>query len=111
MSVIAPDSKVCTLINVFTVEPEKQQQLLDTLVEATDRVIRHLPGFISANFHKSIDGVRVTNYAQWEDEAALQAMLRNPEAMEHIKICQQVAKSIDFHIYTVDSCFVAAQTS
>jgi quinol monooxygenase YgiN len=111
MSVITPHSKVCTLINVFTVEPEKQQQLLDVLIEATEQVIRSLPGFISANFHKSIDGVRVTNYAQWESEEALQAMLRNPDAMEHIKVCQQIAKSIDFHLYMVESCFVAEQTS
>lgn len=105
MSVITPHSKVCTLINVFTVEPEKQQQLLDELVEATERVMRSVPGFVSANFHKSIDGERVINYAQWESEEALQAMLRNPEAIEHIMMCQQIAKNVDFHLYTVESCF------
>ncbi len=43
MSIITPYIRICTLINVFTVEPDKQQQLLDTLVEASEQVLRHLP--------------------------------------------------------------------
>jgi hypothetical protein len=35
MTTIAKDNDVVTLINVFTVEPEHQQRLVDVLVEAT----------------------------------------------------------------------------
>ncbi len=62
MTTITAHTKQCTLINVFTVSPEQQQELVDTLVAATEQVIRALPGFISANIHKSVDGVRVTNH-------------------------------------------------
>src|ERR1700726_1084178 len=80
MTTIAKGAKCATLINVFTVEPAKQQRLVDILVEATESTMRSLPGFISANIHKSLDGTRVANYAQWRSVEDFQAMLKNPEA-------------------------------
>lgn len=111
MTTITPHTKHCTLINVFTVSPEQQQELVDALVEATERVIRFLPGFISANIHQSVDGVRVTNYAQWESAADLQAMLGNPEANAHIARCQTLAEHVDFHLYTVEHCSTIANVA
>ncbi|WP_375510412.1 antibiotic biosynthesis monooxygenase family protein [uncultured Nostoc sp.] len=67
MTTISKDNQVITLINVFTVEPENQQRLVEMLVEATEKTLKHLPGFVSANIHKSSDGMRVTNYARWRD--------------------------------------------
>ncbi len=52
MTRIAKGAKCVTLINVFTVEPAKQQRLVEILVEATESTMRSLPGFISANIHK-----------------------------------------------------------
>ena len=80
MTTIAKGRDLVTLINVFTVEPETQQQMVDLLVEATETVINRLPGFVSANIHKSLDGTRVANYAQWRSREAFEAMLRNAEA-------------------------------
>ena len=65
-STIRADSPVVTLINVFTVEPENQGRLIEAWQSSTDEVIRHLPGFVSANIHASLDGTKVVNYAQWE---------------------------------------------
>ena len=48
MTPIDKDNKLVTLINIFTVEPAKQQQLVDLLIQATETSMRHLPGFISA---------------------------------------------------------------
>lgn len=81
---IRPDADVMTLINVFTVRPEDQQQLIDLLVEATDEVMAHMPGFVSANFHRSDDGTRVVNYAQWRSREDFAAMRQNPRAQEHM---------------------------
>ena len=53
MSTIDKGSKVLTLINVFTVEPEKQQ-LVTLLTEATEQTMQHMPGFVSANIHRSL---------------------------------------------------------
>ena len=77
-STIQAGAQLVTLINVFTVDRANQQRLIDRWQQATDDVIRHMPGFISANLHRSLDGTRVVNYAQWESQEAFRAMLRDP---------------------------------
>ena len=79
-SVIQEGTSTVTLVNVFTVEPKDQRQLVERWQHATEEVIRYLPGFISANLHRSLDGTKVINYAQWESQDALDAMRSNPEA-------------------------------
>ena len=83
-TIIEPEDGICALVNVFTVEPAKQQALIDLLDLATEEVMRHQSGFISANIHRSLDGRHVVNYAQWETAEAFQSMLRNPEAQVHM---------------------------
>ena len=82
-----------TLINVFSVTPERQQELVDLLVDATEHTMKHLPGFISANSHRSHDGGRVVNYAQWRTREDFEAMLSNPAAQPHMA---QAAELADF---------------
>jgi quinol monooxygenase YgiN len=84
-STIRADAPLVTLINVFIVDPADQQRLVEHWQQATDDVMRHLPGFISANLHRSLDGTKVVNYAQWESQDAFQAMLQSPEARTHLK--------------------------
>ncbi len=69
VSTISKTDDITTLINVFTVEPENQQRLVELIVEATEELASKLPAFISANIHKSLDGTQVVNYAQWKSEA------------------------------------------
>lgn len=88
------------LINVFTVVPERQDELVGLLVEATETTVRHIPGFISANIHKSLDGTRVTNYAQWRSKEDFEAMLKNPEAVRHMGPIRTIATH-DPHLYEV----------
>ncbi len=103
VTTITCDATVSTLINVFTVDPANQQRLADLLVQATEQVMRHLAGFVSANIHVSDDGTRVTNYAQWASPAAFQAMLRDPQAREHMGRAAQMSLSVDPHLYRVAS--------
>lgn len=67
-----------TLINVFTCEPERQDELLGLLQAMTEDVTRRLPGFISASFHRGLDERHVANYARWESAEDWRAMVRNP---------------------------------
>jgi quinol monooxygenase YgiN len=103
MTAITAHSDHATLINVFTVEPERARQLADLLTAATDEVMQHVDGFISANIHLSTDGTRVVNYAQWRSVGAFQAMLQDPTARQHMAKCAELAISFDPHIYTVES--------
>ena len=85
MSTITPGQGVLTFINVFTVEPDRQQSLVDLLTEAAEQTFRHLPGFVSANIHRSLDGDKVVNYDQWQSKADFEAMRANPEARRHVQ--------------------------
>jgi quinol monooxygenase YgiN len=103
MTRISTDAPVVTLVNVFTVRPEHQQELVEVLVEATDKVMRKLPGYVSANIHRSLDGTRVVNYAQWASEAAFQAMLRNPAVWPHMEAATRLGAA-DPVLYEVVHC-------
>jgi heme-degrading monooxygenase HmoA len=92
MSVIELDQPVVTVVNVFTVEPGNQQPLTDLLVDATRTVIRTMPGFVSANFHQSLDGTKVVNYAQWRSVEDFEAMHAHPDCQEHFVQARAISK-------------------
>jgi heme-degrading monooxygenase HmoA len=101
MVTITKDNDVVTLINVFTVAPEDQQRLVDSLIDATQKVMRKQPGFVSANIHRSLDGTRVTNYAQWRSREVFEAVLQNQEAAEHMGEAARIAQRFEPHLYEV----------
>jgi heme-degrading monooxygenase HmoA len=92
MTRIAVGQDVVTLINVFTVAPENQQRLVDLLVEATEEVMSKQPGYVAANIHRSLDGTKVANYAQWRSRDDFQAMTTNPEAAAHMRRAADLAE-------------------
>lgn len=100
MTTITTGNKVITLINVFTVAPENQQLLVNELLKATEEIMKKLPGFVSANIHKSADGLRVVNYAQWRSREDFEAMMKNSRAQEHMKAIMKIAQP-DAHLYEV----------
>jgi len=89
---LSNDAKLVTFINVFTVEPANQQRLVDLLVHATVASVRHSPGFVSATLHRSIDGTKVTMYAQWRTIEDYQAMRNNPASSDHLQEALAIAK-------------------
>jgi quinol monooxygenase YgiN len=95
-------AKLATLINVFTVEPARQRELVDVLVKATEEVMRHRPGFVAANIHAGAEGTRVVNYAQWESADAFRAMLTDPACQEHMQAALAISTA-DPQLYTVES--------
>jgi heme-degrading monooxygenase HmoA len=92
-SIIRADAPVVTLINVFTVDPTNQRRLVELWQRATDEVMRHMPGFVSANVHRSLDGTKVVNYAQWESQDAFTAMLRHPDTQAHLTGLNEIGTS------------------
>jgi quinol monooxygenase YgiN len=81
-----------TLINVFTVEPAKQQQLIELLTAATEGSVRHAAGFISARLHRSLDGTKVTMYAQWRSNEDYQAMRGDSAALPYLQQALAIAR-------------------
>jgi heme-degrading monooxygenase HmoA len=103
MTTISQNSQYVTLINVFTVEPDKAEKLAEILTSATEKVMQFQPGFRSANIHLSADRSRVVNYAQWDSAEDYKAMFANDTAREHMGAAAALAVSFDPHLYTVES--------
>src|SRR5262249_2427582 len=85
-------ANLITLINVFTVEPENQQQLIESLGRATETYVRHAQGFISAALHRSLDGTKVVMYAQWRSIEDYQRMRSAPNSAPYLHEALAVAK-------------------
>jgi heme-degrading monooxygenase HmoA len=105
---IAVGAPVITLINVLEVPPGRQSELVEILEKATAEVMRHLPGFISANIHCSLDGTRVANYAQWRSMEDFERMLANPQAQAHIREATAIAKAVPV-LYRVNSVHLSGE--
>jgi quinol monooxygenase YgiN len=82
---ICPNGKLVTLINVFTVEPANQLELLQLLARATETSVRHAPGFISASLHRGLD-------AQWRSVEDYQAMRDSPAPLPYLRRALAIAK-------------------
>jgi len=68
-----------TLVNILTVEPDKQATLVDLLRENIENVVSELDGWISTSLIVANDRQRVIIYSQWRDPAAAAAMQSNAE--------------------------------
>ncbi len=100
MPTIAKNNDVITVIVIFAVEPERQQELVDTIREFVETGVKHQPGFVSSSIHKSLDGMRVMNYAQWKSQEDYQAFVNNSQLQALGKKLSQFDLR-DSHIYEV----------
>ncbi|MBN9028832.1 MAG: hypothetical protein BGO05_03795 [Rhizobiales bacterium 63-7] len=94
MVTIDPSKDILTLINVVEVDPADCDKVVSMFVEATEAVISKLDGFISSSVHRSLDGTRVINYAQWESEAALDGSRNHPDTQVYYEKMDAYAKSM-----------------
>ncbi len=91
MTTIDSNKRICTLINVFTVDPQKQNELFESLKEASEKILSKMPGYISANVHMGDDGKTVTNYAQWASLQDYQNVFAVHEVTEHMNKAAAIA--------------------
>ena len=74
-------------VNVFhTVDRADQERLVKSLVQVTEEVIRHQPGFISTHLHRSLDGQTVTNLARWNSVEDFKRALQTPGMLAHREV-------------------------
>ncbi len=95
------------LINVFSVDPDRQQELIDLLTQATETSVRYAPGFISASLHRSLDGAKVTMYAKWRSKDDYEAMRKDPAPLPFFQRALAIAK-FEPGMYEVTRTFTAA---
>ncbi|MEI9886109.1 MAG: antibiotic biosynthesis monooxygenase family protein [Rhizomicrobium sp.] len=103
-----PGSESIVLINVFRVAPENQRKLVDLLTRATEESVGRAPGFLSAKLHRSLDGGKVTMYAEWTGIAAYEAMRGNPAAGSALEQALSIA-TFEPGIYEVVRTFLPSR--
>jgi hypothetical protein len=91
MTVIESNKGVITQINVFDVEPAKVDLLVATLKEAA-LTVAGIPGWMSINVHVSLDGSKVTNYAQCASKEAWDAVMEVLYANGYIERLGAIAR-------------------
>lgn len=101
------DDSDLVLINTFTVDPSRSEELLQVLTRATEDVMQHMAGFISANLHVSTDKRHVANYARWRSMDDVKAMMTMPHAQSHMKIAADIADSFQPIYYTLRDSITA----
>lgn len=84
---------VTTLVNVFTVEPDNQQKLVQVLREGTESFFSKQPGFISSSVLTSKDGRRAINYSQWRSTKDIENFRGHPYFAPYIQRIAALAKS------------------
>jgi quinol monooxygenase YgiN len=105
MTTITKEANFLTLINVFTVDPINQQKLINLLTLATESSVRQITGFISSSLHRSIDGTKVTMYAQWKSIEDYQNMRSNSTASPYLEEALKIAQ-FDPGMYEVAETFL-----
>ncbi|ACU60011.1 antibiotic biosynthesis monooxygenase family protein [Chitinophaga pinensis] len=101
-------NQAIVLINVFTVAPENQLRLIDLLTKATEESVKFIEGFIAATLHKSVDGTKVTMYAQWRSREDYENMRKNAVASPYLEEALQFAQ-FDMGMYEIVRQFEAEQ--
>jgi quinol monooxygenase YgiN len=103
---ISQTDRFLTVINVFTVAPSDQARLIELLTRATESSVRYVPGFIAAALHRSLDGRKVTMYAQWRSLEDYERMRARPDASPFLAEALTIA-TFDPGMYEVAAVFRA----
>src|SRR5438445_10089037 len=95
---VSREGNLVTLINVFETKPEQQQALIDQWMRLAEEV-KEEPGVIGAALHRSTDGTRVINYAQWRSEEDFESFVK--KYYEQMEARRPLAQRVDPHLYEV----------
>lgn len=80
-----------TLVNVLSVEPRKQQELVELLRQNTETIIKTLKGWIATSLIASGDGKRVIIHSHWDTAADVEAMRSDPRMQAYFPRIKELA--------------------
>lgn len=62
-------NSVLAEMDIFVTLPDQQWQLVDSLIDYSKTILKQQPGYVANAIHRSLDGMRVTNYVQWQSQS------------------------------------------
>jgi quinol monooxygenase YgiN len=105
---LAPGAGLVTTLNVYTIAPDRAEEVLAYLVHSATETVRHEPGFVSFNFHLSLDRTKIANYGQWASREAVAAVRDNPKIVELTSATARIAGKSVPTPYVLRNCLPAA---
>jgi len=93
LTTLDPGAGYVTTMNTYTVAPERVEEVLDYLVRSAVETVRYVPGFVSMNFHVSVDRTQIVNYGQWKSREAMAAARENPKIVALMSETAKIAGS------------------
>ena len=100
MATLDLENQLLTVIVLFKVKAGQQTAAVKKVKELFV-IARQQPGFVSASLHRSLDGAKVANYAQWENMESLEGFRRLPEVQELIAPLQEFVEEMDSHLFEI----------
>ncbi|MEM6425673.1 MAG: antibiotic biosynthesis monooxygenase [Cyanobacteria bacterium P01_D01_bin.128] len=100
MATLDLDRQLVTVIVLFRVKPNQQSAVMEQ-VKRLFAIAKAQPGFVSANLHRSLDGEKVANYAQWQIEDALNQFRDRPDTHALWSEMQDLVEEADSHSYEI----------
>jgi heme-degrading monooxygenase HmoA len=80
-----------TVTSIFTATDQNQAELYELLAANGHAVLERTPGFLGSSLTRSDDGRHVIHHASWRDDAALAAMLADPDARAGMAAARRLA--------------------
>ena len=84
MLTISRDSDLFTAMIFIEVSPDKQREIFEVNLSATEK-IKRLPDFVAAAFHNSLDRTMLPEHVQWENEDYFRRALGAPMFRQHLR--------------------------
>ena len=100
MATLDLENQLLTVIVLFKAKDGQQASVVDAVKELF-AIAKQQPGFVSANLHRSLDGAKVANYAQWKNRASLENFQNLPEVQELISPLRETIEEMDSHVYEI----------
>ena len=86
-------------MDIFVTLPDQQWLLIDSLIDYSKTILKQQPGYVANAIHRSLDGMRVTNYVQWQDRSDYETYSNNHSISLASKITGFFAP--DTHLYEI----------
>jgi hypothetical protein len=99
MLTVFKDNPVLAELDIFVTQPDQQWLLIDSLITYSQDILKQQPGYIANAIHRSLDGLRVVNYVQWQNQASYEAYINNRDIALATKITGFFAP--DSHLYDI----------
>ena len=93
LTMLDPRAGYVKTMNTYTVAPERVDKVLEYLVRSAIETVRYVPGFVSMNFHVSLDRTQIVNYGQWKSREAMAAARENPKIVTLMSETAKIAGS------------------